>query len=155
MPRLEFYFSLRQLNTQEPPEDAFTPPLLPLKPLVLCKYPGSQERHLTFLCILQVRNQLKIRLNNSCFKAQSRCWSMNDTPTMSEDLFPADNSDAYDIVRNSDFMVSSQVLKIFHTSIWSPRLNCMQLIGKILIFTQNPVHNNLAKQRNIIAVVQR
>ena len=32
---------------------------------------------------------------------------MNETPTMTEDLFPADNSDAYDIVRNSDFMVSS------------------------------------------------
>ena len=30
---------------------------------------------------------------------------MNETPTMTEDLFPADNSDAYDIVRNSDFMV--------------------------------------------------
>ena len=49
---------------------------------------------------------MKIKLNNSCFKNQSRCWTMNETPTMTEDLFPADNSDAYDIVRNSDFMVS-------------------------------------------------
>ena len=48
---------------------------------------------------------MKIKLNNSCFKNQSRCWTMNETPTMTEDLFPADNSDAYDIVRNSDFMV--------------------------------------------------
>ena len=48
---------------------------------------------------------MKLKLNNSCFKNQSRCWTMNETPTMTEDLFPADNSDAYDIVRNSDFMV--------------------------------------------------
>ena len=44
---------------------------------------------------------MKLKLNNSCFKNQSQCWTMNETPTMTEDLFPADNSDAYDSVRNS------------------------------------------------------
>ena len=31
---------------------------------------------------------------------------------MTEDLFAADNSDAYDIVRNSDFMVSWNTLSV-------------------------------------------
>ena len=57
---------------------------------------------------------MKLKLNNSCFKNQSRCWTMNETPTMTEDLFPADNSDAYDIVRNSDFMVRVLLLQFYN-----------------------------------------
>ena len=39
---------------------------------------------------------------------------MNETPTMTEDLFPADNSDAYDIVPNSDFMVRVLLLRFYN-----------------------------------------
>ena len=57
-----------------------------------------------------MRKQLKIKLNKAdltCFKNKNKCWSLTESPTLNEDLFPADNSDsAYDIVRNSDFMVS-------------------------------------------------
>jgi len=60
---------------------------------------------------------LKIKLNNSCFKNQSRCWTMNETLTMTEDLFAADNSDAYDIVRNSDFMVLSRAALAAHDGV--------------------------------------
>jgi len=69
---------------------------------------------------IKVRKQLKIKLNNSCFKNQSRCGTMNETPTMTEDLFPADNSDAYDIVRNSDFMVLSRAALAAHDGSQSP-----------------------------------
>ena len=49
---------------------------------------------------------------------------MNETPTMTEDLFPADNSDAYDIVRNSDFMVSREK----HTLTLPPTLRPAQIV---------------------------
>merc|ERR1719434_114631 len=66
---------------------------------------------------IKVRKQLKLKLNNSCFNTQARCWTLNETPTMTEDLFPADNSDAYDIVRNSDFMVLSRAPLAAHDSV--------------------------------------
>ena len=68
---------------------------------------------------------MKLKLNNSCFKNQSRCWTMNETPTMTEDLFPADNSDAYDIVRNSDFMVRVLFISILQ----STNCNCVHLVS--------------------------
>jgi len=42
---------------------------------------------------------------------------MNETLTMTEDLYPADNSDAYDIVRNSDFMVLSRAALAAHDGV--------------------------------------
>ena len=68
---------------------------------------------------------MKLKLNNSCFKNQSRCWTMNETPTMTEDLFPADNSDAYDIVRNSDFMVRVLFISILQ----STNCNCVHFVS--------------------------
>jgi len=59
----------------------------------------------------------KIKLNKadlSCFKNKKKCWSLNDTPTLSEDLFPAGNGEAFDIVRNSDFMVLSRAALAAH-----------------------------------------
>ena len=50
---------------------------------------------------------------------------MNETPTMTEDLFPADNSDAYDIVRNSDFMVRGLFISILQ----STNCNCVHLVS--------------------------
>merc|ERR1719510_1509633 len=67
---------------------------------------------------IKVRKQLKIKLNKadlSCFKNKNKCWSLTESPTLNEDLFPADNSDsAYDIVRNSDFMVLSRAALAVH-----------------------------------------
>ena len=52
----------------------------------------------------------------SCFKNKKKCWSLDDTPTINEDLFPAVSGEAFDIVRNSDFMVSNKIriLKVNH-----------------------------------------
>ena len=50
---------------------------------------------------------------------------MNETPTMTEDLFPADNSDAYDIVRNSDFMVRVLFISILQ----STNCNCVHFVS--------------------------
>jgi len=59
----------------------------------------------------------KIKLNKadlSCFKNKKKCWSLNDTPTISEDLFPTGSGEAFDIVRNSDFMVLSRAALAAH-----------------------------------------
>jgi len=66
---------------------------------------------------IKVQNHLKIKLNKadlSCFKNKKKCWSLNDTPTLSEDLFPDGNGEAFDIVRNSDFMVLSRAALAAH-----------------------------------------
>jgi hypothetical protein len=94
---------------------AFYRPLLLLKLLCLCC-----NNHLD-LFIFQVHDHLnKIKLSKadlSCFKNKKKCWSLNDTPTLSEDLFPTGNGEAFDIVRNSDFMVSEiQILKVNYLS---------------------------------------
>jgi len=59
----------------------------------------------------------KIKLNKadlSCFKNKKKCWSLNDTPTINEDLFPTGSGEAFDIVRNSDFMVLSRAALAAH-----------------------------------------
>merc|ERR1712106_376780 len=67
---------------------------------------------------IKVQNHLKIKLNKadlSCFKNKKKCWSLNDTPpNLSEDLFPTGNGEAFDIVRNSDFMVLSRAALAAH-----------------------------------------
>merc|ERR1711864_4233 len=68
---------------------------------------------------IKVQNHLKIRLTKadlSCFKNKQKCWSLNDTPTITEDLFQAGNGEAFDIVRNSDFMVLSRAALAAHDS---------------------------------------
>ena len=79
----------------------------------------AQMQHPLVFFIFQVHDSFnKIKLSKadlSCFKNKKKCWSLNDTPTISEDLFPAGNGEAFDIVRNSDFMVSqTQILKVNH-----------------------------------------
>jgi len=60
-------------------------------------------------------NKIKLsKADLSCFKNKKKCWSLNDTPTISEDLFPAGNGEAFDIVRNSDFMVLSRAALAAH-----------------------------------------
>ena len=57
---------------------------------------------------------MKLRLNKadlSCFKKQSSSnsagrWGLQESPTVSEDLFHSPTAETFDIVRNSDFMVS-------------------------------------------------
>jgi len=59
----------------------------------------------------------KIKLNKadlSCFKNKKKCWSLDDTPTINEDLFPTGSGEAFDIVRNSDFMVLSRAALAAH-----------------------------------------
>merc|ERR1719206_366034 len=59
----------------------------------------------------------KIKLNKadlSCFKNKKKCWSLNDTPTINEDQFPSGGGEAFDIVRNSDFMVLSRAALAAH-----------------------------------------
>lgn len=60
-------------------------------------------------------NKIKLsKADLSCFKNKKKCWSLNDTPTLSEDLFPTGNGEAFDIVRNSDFMVLSRAALAAH-----------------------------------------
>merc|ERR1719315_203557 len=66
---------------------------------------------------IKVQNHLKIKLNKadlSCFKNKKKCWSLNETPTINEDLFPTGSGEAFDIVRNSDFMVLSRAALAAH-----------------------------------------
>merc|ERR1719206_664891 len=60
-------------------------------------------------------NKIKLhKADLSCFKNKKKCWSLNDTPTINEDLFPTGSGEAFDIVRNSDFMVLSHAALAAH-----------------------------------------
>merc|ERR1740124_1731264 len=66
---------------------------------------------LVLICVychrIKVQNHLKFKLNKadlSCFKNKKNGRSLNDTSTISEDIFPTVNGEAFDIVRNSDLL---------------------------------------------------
>jgi len=76
---------------------------------------------LVLICVychrIKVQNHLKFKLNKadlSCFKNKKNGRSLNDTSTISEDIFPTVNGEAFDIVRNSDFMVLSRAALAAH-----------------------------------------
>ena len=56
---------------------------------------------------MKAHQQLKLKLGRAdlpCLR-QQKPWVLSDSPTITEDLFQA-QAESYDVVRNSDFMVS-------------------------------------------------